>query len=202
MGTYDRIRQAYRIREMNRILHGNRPDADRVNRAADLIIRRARKDDAAGVLKSKWLFEFESSVEEISDEIAQLNLQGEKEAYREVYRKLYEFASETMEDSYMPLYLYILYRYANAELETGDAAKAVKLFEKLCERTDRLIGIENPYGIHCLERLAVSAAKAGEPERAAKAMDEMYGIAVEQFGPCSAMALAVRRFISRTEAAR
>ena len=98
-----------------------------------------------------------------------------------------------MEESYMPLYLNITYRYANALLETGGAEEALRLFEKLYERTDRLIGVENPYGIHCLERIAQAASQCGQSGRADEALREMAAIAEEEYGPDSAMMQTVRR---------
>ena len=87
----------------------------------------------------------------------------------------------------MPLYLNITYRYANALLETGGAEEALRLFEKLYERTDRLIGVENPYGIHCLERIAQAASQCGQSGRTDEALREMAAIAEEEYGPDSAM---------------
>ena len=152
MNIYDRLKKAYRQRELGRLLGQETPSAERVREAAELVIRRAKKDEASGVRKDRWLFEFESSIEEVMDSIMHLSQDGQTGACREIYEKLYDFAVYAMEDTYMPLYLYILYRYANTLLETGDAEKALPLFEKLVAKTDRLIGIHNPYGIHCFER--------------------------------------------------
>lgn len=181
--------------KIRHILGGSDPSPDRVSRAVDEIIKQAERDEAAGVRKDRVLFEFESMFEEISDDITLLRERGEKEAYRDICAGLYRYASETMADSYMPLYLNILYRYADALLDTGQAQEAMEFFDKLCAGTDRLIGSSNPYGIHCLERYAVSAARAGEKDKAEGALKDMYRIAGE-FGACSAMMMAVRRFAS------
>ena len=170
---------------------------DRAAQIADTVTGWARSDLAAGARKDLVLFSFESSFEEISDEIAKLADRGEAEAYRDIYEKIYEFACETMEDAYMPLYLFILYRYANALLMTGETGKAVRCFEKLLEGTERLIGIENSYGIHCLERLAAAAAADGQREKANRALEKMRRIAAEEFGEESAMSLAVGRLSRR-----
>ena len=175
------------------LFRGDVPDAAKVRRAVDKIIDRAKRDKAAGVRTDRWLFAFESSVEEISDEIARLKEAGKKEEYRDIYAKLYAYAAETMEESYMPLYLNITYRYANALLETGGAEEALRLFEKLYERTDRLIGVENPYGIHCLERIAQAASQCGQSGRTDEALREMAAIAEEEYGSDSAMMQTVRR---------
>ena len=171
MSIYDRIKKAYRKRELSRLLGQETPSAERVREAAELVIRRARKDEASGVRKDRWLFEFESSIEEVMDSVMHLSQDGQTEVCREIYEKLYDFAVYAMEDTYMPLYIYILYRYANTLLETGDAEKALPLFEKLVAKTDRLIGIHNPYGIHCYERVATAAAQSGDVERARKARE-------------------------------
>jgi DNA-binding SARP family transcriptional activator len=104
-----------------------------------------------------------------------------------------------MADSYMPLYLFILYRYANSLLGTGETHRAAELFEKLCEGTERLIGITNTYGIHCLERLATAAEADGQHLKALAAIQSMKKIAEEEFGADSAVAIAVRRFCGRME---
>ncbi len=179
------------------MLRGDEIRAGQVNRAADTVIGWARADAAAGVSRDRILFSFESNFEEISDAIALLPGQGEEEAYRDLYAKLYEFAKETMEDSYMPLYLFILYRYANALLMAGESGSAVEHFEKLLAGTDRLIGIENSYGIHCLERLARAAAADGQRQKTLDALQRMKQISAEQFGKESAMAMAVKRFSER-----
>ena len=205
------------------LFRGDVPDAAKVRRAVDKIIDRAKRDKAAGVRTDRWLFAFESSVEEISDEIARLKDAGQTEAYREIYAGLYAFAKETMEDSYMPMYRNIIYRYACALLETGKAQtgsaealqaetalpeqaeaaqEALQLFGKLYERTDRLIGISNPYGIHCLEKIARAALQCGQQEKADKALQEMAAIAEEEFGPDSAMMQAVLRCTARLTALR
>ena len=99
----------------------------------------------------------------------------------------------------MPMYLFIMYRYAGALLETGDAAAAAQLFEKLLAGTDRLIGIRNTYGLHCLERLTVAAVKSGRPEKALQALEKMNEISAGEFEPSGAVALAVRRFTERVQ---
>ena len=162
-----------------------------------IVKEHAREDERKGVRKDRWLFDFESAYEEISDGILHLKEGGETAAYRDLCGKLYAYASETMKDSYMPLYLTIVYRYADALSETGEAEEALKLFEELYTRTDRLIGIDNPYGIHCLARIAEAAARCGQPGRAEDALREMAGIAEEEFGPRSAMMLAVQRCSAR-----
>ena len=73
------------------------------------------------------------------------------------------------------------------------------MFEKLCAGTDRLIGIRNTYGIHCLERSAVAAVASGQPEKALKALDEMNEISVGEFGEHSAVNMAVQRFSGRVK---
>ena len=198
MNIYDRLKKAYRQRELGRLLGQETPSAEHVREAAELVIRRAKKDEASGIRKDRWLFEFESSIEEVMDSIMHLSQDGQTGACREIYEKLYDFAVYAMEDTYMPLYLYILYRYANTLLETGDAEKALPLFEKLVAKTDRLIGIHNPYGIHCFERVATAAAQSGDVERARKAIGEMHKIAIEEYGLGSAMALAVRKYAARS----
>ena len=197
MSALHTIKKTVRNLELKYMLRGKDHSAGRIGEMVDTVIGWARRDEAEGVRRDKVLFDFESTFEEISDEIAQLRDRGELETYREIYGKLYRFAVEMMESSYMPLYLYILYRYANALLETGEAEEALEMFEKLREGTDRLIGIRNSYGIHCLECRAVAAVKSGQPEKAGEALKEMNEIAVKEFGPCSAMAMAVRRFAGR-----
>ena len=178
-----KIQKPMRKWKLDLLLHGPGPRAARVSAAVDEIIERARRDEKAGLRRDQWLFGFESEFEEISDEIAHLKDIGETDAYKELYGKLYAFAADTMADSYMPLYLYILYRYASALLETGEAEQALQLFEKLYAGTERLIGIRNPYGIHCLEVM----------------VKEMYEIAKEDFGPYSAMTLAVLRYTAESK---
>ena len=177
----------------HRYLFSGEPDAIKVEKAVDAVIDCAKRREKDGVRKDRWLFGFESDLEEISDEIARLKEAGKKEEYRDIYAKLYAYAAETMEESYMPLYLNITYRYANALLETGGAEEALRLFEKLYERTDRLIGVENPYGIHCLERIAQAASQCGQPGKTDDALRKMSAIAEAEYGPDSAMMQAVRR---------
>lgn len=197
MDTYNLIRRPVRGIKLRHMLSEGDHSAKRAGKLADTVIEWARRDEAAGIRKDRLLFAFEEAFEEISDEIALLPERGEEQAYRDIYAKLYDFASEMMEDSYMPLYLYILYRYANALLMTGETAEAVKLFEKLLEGTERLIGTENSYGIHCLERLAVAAEADGQHQKALEALRRMYRISEEEFGKESAMAMAVRRFAEK-----
>lgn len=197
MDTLKRLQRQMRRVKLKMMLGGGNLSADRVERIVDTIMEWARSDQAAGARKDLLLFSFETSFEEISDEIAQLADRGDAEAYRDVYEKLYGFACETMEDSYMPLYLFILYRYANALLTTGDTGSAVHYFEKLLEGTERLIGTENSYGIHCLERLAEAAAADGQMEKASEALEKMSRIASEEFGEESAMSMAVGRISRR-----
>ena len=187
------ILKTFRKWKRRYLFRGDAPDAARVRRAVDKIIERAKRGKDAGMSTDRWLFAFESDFEEISDEIARLKEAGKKEEYRDIYAKLYAYAAETMEESYMPLYLNITYRYANALLETGGAEEALRLFEKLYERTDRLIGVENPYGIHCLERIAQAASQCGQSGRTDEALREMAAIAEEEYGPDSAMMQTVRR---------
>lgn len=163
----------------------------------EAIIDRARRNEEAGVRKDKVLFAFESDFEQISDRIARLRESGDKETYRDLYARLYAFAEERMADSYMPMYLFIMYRYANALLETGEAAAAAQMFEKLRAGTERLIGIRNTYGLHCLERVTAAAVQSGQPEKALEALEEMKEISAAEFGPHSAAALAVRRIEER-----
>jgi hypothetical protein len=177
----------------HRYLFSGEPDAARVGKAVDAVIDRAKRREKAGERKDRWLFGFESDLEEISDEIARLKEAGEKDAYRDIYAKLYAYAAGTMEESYMPIYLNITYRYANALLETGGAEEALRLYEKLYERTDRLIGVENPYGIHCLERIAQAASQCGQPGKTDDALRKMSAIAEAEYGPDSAMMQTVRR---------
>lgn len=201
MNTFETIRRALRTRKLKHLVNRGDDRVQRVGEAVDALIGWARADEVAGVRKDRVLFDFEADFEEISDEIARLSDAGEKEAYRDIYAKLYDFAQEQMADSYMPLYLYILYRYANALLGAGEAGEAAQMFEKLCTGTDRLIGIRNSYGIHCMERLAVSAARCGQIQTALNAIDEMQNIANdEDFGPNSAVSLAVERFSRRLRA--
>ena len=127
-----------------------------------------------------------------------LNLEKTTETKQARDTAYYEAATE-YEDSYMPMYLFIMYRYANALLETGEAAAASGMFEKLCAGTDRLIGIRNTYGIHCLERAAVAAVASGQPEKALKALDDRNEISVGEFGENSAVNMAVQRFSGRVK---
>ena len=200
MNTDGRIRNALFLMKLQHILGGSDPSADRVMRAVDAIIAQARREEKAGARRDRVLNLFESRVETIMDGITHLQKTGEKEAYREACAKLYTFAEETMRDSYMSMYLYILYKYANAVLEAGQPQEAMPLFDKLCQGTDRLIGSSNPYYVHCLERYAVSSMRAGCPQETKRATDKMYRIASEDFGVCSAMMMAVRRFTARLRA--
>ena len=193
MRTEGKIQTRLRLMKLRFILGGGEPSAEQVRRAVKEIIRYARRDETAGVRKDRVLFSFESLFEEISDEIYGLRERGEREAYRDIYRELYEFAAEAMADTYMPLYLFILYRYACAVLEEGKAREAMELFQKLYEGTDRLIGIFNPYAIGCLERYAAAAVQAGEKEKAQEAIRKMYAIAAREFGMHSAVMRAVSR---------
>ena len=192
-----KIRKAMRKRHLRDLTGGEAPSADRVGLAVDAVIENARHDERKGVRKDIWLFDFESGYEEISDGILHLKEGGETAAYRELCGKLYAYAAETMKDSYMPLYLTIIYRYADALMDTGEAEEALRMFEELYVRTERLIGIENPYGVHCLARIAEAAVHCGNPGRAEDALREMAGIAGEEFGPDSAMMLAVQRCAER-----
>ena len=197
MNTLEKVQRQIRSMKLRFMLGSGELSADRAAQIADTVTGWARSDLAAGARKDLVLFSFESSFEEISDEIAKLADRGEAEAYRDIYEKIYEFACETMEDAYMPLYLFILYRYANALLMTGETGKAVRCFEKLLEGTERLIGIENSYCIHCLERLAAAEAADGQREKANRALEKMRRIAAEEFGEESAMSLAVGRLSRR-----
>ena len=197
MTIFDTMRKRLRDWKLRRMLAGKDLSAGRLEEITDLIISRARRDEAAGIRKDKVLFTFESSLEEISDEISRLRENGDTEAYRDIYARLYSFAEEMMADSYMPMYLFIMYRYANALLETGEAAAAVQMFEKLCAGIDRMIGIRNTYGIHCLERKAAAAVKSGQPEKALAALDEMNEISIAEYGARGAVTLAVHCFTGR-----
>ena len=179
------------------LIKGDHPSAERVSEAVSEIIRHAERDEQAGVRRDRWLFAFESEYEEISDAIGSLKDDGETDAYRNVCGKLYEFCAKEMEGGYMPLYLSVIYRYANALLDTGEAEEAVRLFEELLSQTDRLIGADNTYGIHCLERIADAAVKCGQTAKAEDALKKMSSIAAEEFGPGSAMAQAVQSYAER-----
>ena len=200
MNTYEKMRRSLRDRKLKHMISGRELSAADITKAVDTLIGWARRDEAEGVRKDLILFDFEARFEEISDEIAKLSDRGEVEAYRDIYAKLYEFSEEMMADSYMPLYLFILYRYANALLGTGEAHRATELFDKLCEGTERLIGITNTYGIHCLEKLAAAAEADGQHKKALAAMESMKRISEEGFGTDSAVAIAVRRFCGRMAA--
>ena len=145
MNTYEKMRRSLRDRKLKHMISGRELSAADITKAVDTLIGWARRDEAEGVRKDLILFDFEARFEEISDEIVKLSDRGEAEAYRDIYAKLYEFSEEMMADSYMPLYLFILYRYANALLGTGEAHRATELFDKLCEGTERLIGIDGVY---------------------------------------------------------
>ena len=199
MAILDTIIKRLRDIKRRRMLSGREPDAARLQEITDAIIGRAIRNEAAGIRRDKVLFTFESEFEEISDEIARLRDKGDMEGYRDIYAKLYAFAEDMMADSYMPMYLFIMYRYAGALLETGDAAAAAQLFEKLLAGTDRLIGIRNTYGLHCLERLTEAAVKSGRPEKALQALEKMNEISAGEFEPSGAVALAVRRFTERVQ---
>ena len=165
MNNYEGIRRSFRNIRLKNMVGGENRSAPDIAKAVDTLIGWAHRDEAAGVRRDRILFDFEAEFEEISDEIAKLSDRGEAEAYRDIYEKLYTFADEMMADSYMPLYLYILYRYANALFKTGESHRAAELFEKLCDGTDRMIGIRNTYGIHCLEQLALAAEADGQHEK-------------------------------------
>ena len=125
MNTYEKMRRSLRDRKLKHMISGRELSAADITKAVDTLIGWARRDEAEGVRKDLILFDFEARFEEISDEIAKLSDRGEVEAYRDIYAKLYEFSEEMMADSYMPLYLFILYRYANALLGTGNAKPSV-----------------------------------------------------------------------------
>lgn len=197
MNNYEGIRRSFRHIRLKNMVGGENRSAPDIAKAVDTLIGWAHRDEAEEVRVDRVLFDFEAEFEEISDEIAKLSDRGEAEAYRDIYAKLYAFADEMMADSYMPLYLYILYRYANALFKTGEARRAAELFEKLCDGTERMIGIRNTYGIHCLEQLALAAEAAGQHEKALAAMEAMTQISEEEFGEDSAVAIAVRRFCGR-----
>ena len=199
MSIIDEMREWMRDRKLKRMLAKEDASARKLQEVVEAIIDRARRNEEAGVRKDKVLFAFESDFEQISDRIARLRESGDKETYRDLYAKLFAFADEKMADSYMPMYLFILYRYANALLETGEAAAATQMFEKLRAGTERLIGIRNTYGLHCLERLIEAAVRSGQPEKALKALDEMKEISAAEFGPHSAAALAVRLIEERVK---
>ena len=130
MAILDTIIKRLRDIKRRRMLSGREPDAARLQEITDAIIGQALRDEAAGIRRDKVLFTFESEFEEISDEIARLRDKGDMEGYRDIYAKLYAFAEDMMADSYMPMYLFIMYRYAEALLETGDADAAAQLFEQ------------------------------------------------------------------------
>lgn len=176
------------------------PSARSVEASVDDILRRAAGSRARGVRKDKWLFRFEREVEEISDAIGKLSENGHCEEGKKIWRKLYEFAEETMADGYMPMFLYILYRYADILLDTGETEEALMRYRELCGGTERLIGINNSYGIHCLERLATAAHRSGDRAEEESALDKMRRIAEKEFGDSSAMALSVSRFAGRLRA--
>ena len=193
MDRKGKIGKTLRRWKLRYLLGGNNADAVHVSRAVDEIIEHARRNERAGMRRDRWLFGFEEEFEEISDQIAGLRDAGQEDAYREIYERLYAFAAETMADSYMPLYLIILYRCANAVLAAGEAEEALRLFEKLYEGTDRLISVNNPCGISCLERIAQAASQCGQYEKTDRALRQMAAIANEEFGPGSAMSLTVQR---------
>ena len=176
------------------------PSARSVEESVDDILRKAAASRDKGIRKDKWLFRFEGEVEEISDAIGKLAENGQSGEGMKLWRKLYEFAVDTMAESYMPMYLYILFRYADTLLDTGETEEALKLYRELCEGTERLIGIENSYGIHCLERLATAAHRSGNRAEESCALKKMRLIAEKEFGGGSAMALAVSRFTERMRA--
>lgn len=184
-------------RERAALSRQENPSAKSVEKAVDKILRRACESRDSGVRKDKWLFRFEEEVEEISDAVGRLSVNGQCEKARDLWRKLYEFAGETMADSYMPLFLYILYRYANALLDTGETKEAKERYRELCDGTERLIGINNSYGIHCLERLATAAHRSGDRGEEAGALEKMRVIAEKEFGHGSAMALFAEKFANR-----
>lgn len=196
MGVLEEFRK-YRERRIRLELSSRDcPDARQVEAAVDRILAKARRAGIGGF--DKRLFEFEREVEEISDAIRSLMVRGDdRAAGLRIWRKLYEFASETMADSYMPLYLYILHRYAQALLDAGQPEEALVHFQELYDGTERLIGTNNSYGIRCLERVATAAGLAGHDSEAAAAAEEMRRIAREAFEENSAMAMAVEHFIER-----
>ncbi len=197
MKVYARLYRYIGSRRRRALSRETAPPAAKVSEEVDRIIRRARLGERRGIRKDQVLFTFENEVEEISDAVMALSACGQKSAYREIFRKLYEYAREAMMDSYMPMYLYILYRYAQAELEAGETEKAETLFRELYDGTDRLIGDRNPYGIHCLERIAAAQVMLGKKDEAAGTLEKMRCISEEEFGKESAMMKAVTLFAER-----
>lgn len=197
MNVYERLCRYMGSRKRRALSRETAPSAAKVSEEVDEIIRRARRGEEKGIRKDVVLFTFEREVEEISDAVTALSNCGQKSAYREICRKLYEYACETMPGSYMPMYLYILYRYAQAKLDAGETGEAEVLFGELYEGTDRLIGDRNPYAVHCLERMAICEVILGRNAEAVRTLEKMRSISEEAFGKESAMALAVTLFTER-----
>ena len=126
MALFEAMQRRMRALKLRRMLEDREPGASRLQEIVDLIIMQAYCDEAAGIRKDKVLFSFESTFEEISDRIALIRENGDTETYRDIYSKLYAFADEMMADSYMPMYLFIMYRYANALLETGEQIQVLE----------------------------------------------------------------------------
>ena len=79
--------------------------------------------------------------------------------------------------------------------EHSQPEAALERFQALYDGTERLIGVNNSYGISCLERVAAAAGQAGQKTVAAAAMEAMRRTAREAFEENSAMALAVERIV-------
>ena len=199
MNVYERLCRYMGSRKRRALSREAAPSAIKVSEEVDEIIRKARSGEKKGIRKDVVLFEFEREVEEISDAVTALSDGGQKSAYREICRKLYEYAREAMSESYMPMYLYILYRYAQAKLDAGETKEAEVLFGELYEGTDRLIGVRNTYGIHCLERIALCRGLLGKNAEALRTLEKMRGISEEEYGKESAMTSAVTLFTERMQ---
>ena len=208
------ILKKFRKWKQRYLFRGDVPDAARVRRAVDKIIERAKRGKDAGMSTDRWLFAFDA----YRDIYAQLYLFAKdvmEDSYMPMYLNIiYRYACALLETGREQTDQ-VQAEQAGAERsaqaneahpertkamqspQAEAAQKALRLFEKLYERTDRLIGIGNPYGIHCLEKIAQAALQCGQSEKASRALREMASIAEEEFGPHSAMMQAVQRCEAR-----
>lgn len=183
------IKKEFRIRKL---LEAGTPSARIAGEAVDSIVEAAQRHARRGDSAERYLYTLEKDVLAISDSLLKLHNCGMDREYRDLWERLWLFVQSCEQSVYMPLCLFILYRYAQAVLCAGDPEKAEKLYHNLLERTDSMIGTDNTYGILCWDRIGTAAAAAGKMEQARQAYREAVRVAERNLGPYSLLTLAVQ----------
>lgn len=175
------------------------PSAHIAGKAVDSIVEAAQWHVRRGDGAERYLYSLEKDVLVISDSLQELHKCGMAGEYRDLWEKLWLFVQSCEQSAYMPLCLFILYRYARAVLCAGDPEKAEKLYHDLLKRTDSMIGTDNTYGILCWDRIGSAAAAAGKIEEAQQAYGEAVRAAERNLGLYSPLTLAVQHRLASVQ---